>query len=722
MQTVNLPIFWVVYESDGQVHLLGRNPQARIVNPADTSQTAVWLIESSVSLSCEQIYWQYRTEDKAGCDATEKSAHPDATAQRYPVAAWYGNKKAGRTLPGFIKAPEATDWLFILVMDYGERHTSPVNAPQWLAPGSGNWLCRQDCFSGYEFGFEVRTRRLCRQVLMFHRIPELSGAEKETTPPQLVSCLRLTYNESPSVTTLKSVQQMAYEPDGVVRSLPPLTFSWQGVPPAEATDWQVRDDLVKMNLHQPYQLVDLNGEGIAGILYQDNGAWWYRAPVRQAEDTTNAVTWGKATALPSIPALREGGILADLNGDGYLEWVVAAPGTSGCYERSPRQGWRHFTPLSALPLEFAHPRTMLADITGAGLADLALIGPKSVRFYAGQGNGWGRAQHTLQEAGITLPVPGTNAQVLVAFSDMAGSGQQHLVEVRATGGRYWPNLGHGRFGLPLSLPGFSQPAATFNPDRLYLADIDGTGTTDLIYAWSDRLEVYINQSGSSFATPFSVSLPEGVRYDGTCSLQLADIQGLGVASLVLTVPHPTPRSWVRHLSGNKPWLLNGMNNGMGTNHALHYRSSAQFWLDEKAEAAAEGKSVLGSGLPFALHTLARTEVTDEITGNRLVSTTCYRHGAWDGREREFRGFGLLEVRDAETVAGQGRSGASASPRSAADGTPLACQPSMRNCPADTGKGMVQPLPALPHVSPWAVAMTNKRTPRMTPPHSGLTGA
>ncbi|MBS1205283.1 MAG: Insecticidal toxin complex protein [Proteobacteria bacterium] len=649
--------FWVIYEPDGQVHLLGRNAQARISHPDEPSRTAAWLAESSVSLMGEQIYYRYRAEDDTCCGDSEKNSHPGATAQRYLVAAWYGNRKADRTLPGLVSEPSATDWLFTLAMDYGERSTDPVTAPDWLAPGSGAWSCRQDGFSSYEYGFEVRTRRLCRQVLMFHRITALSGEEKEGGTPQLVSRLLLNYDERPSVTTLKSVQQMAYEPDGTPRSLPPLTFAWQGFTPpgTGATGWQPRDDLEKMNLLQPYQLVDLNGEGIAGILYQDGGAWWYRAPVRQAGDDTDAVTWEKARALPSIPALRDGGILTDLNGDGYLEWLVTAPGVAGGYERTPERQWQRFTPLSALPVEYAHPRALLADINGAGLSDLALIGPGSVRFYSGTGEGWEKAQTIMQASGFTLPVPGTDARVLVAFSDMAGSGQSHLVEARADGVRYWPNLGRGHFGAPVRMDGFSQPVDTFNPDQLYLADIDGSGTTDLIYALTDRLEVYINQSGNGFARPFRVSLPEGVRYDRTCSLQLADIQGLGMASLVLTVPHPVPRSWVCHLSAEKPWLLSGMNNSMGAGHTLHYRSSAQFWLDEKAAAAAADRPVPVCYLPFALHTLARTTVTDEITGNRLVSTVRYRHGAWDGREREFRGFGFVEVSDTDIVAGQGTS-------------------------------------------------------------------
>lgn len=649
--------FWVMYSPDGQVLLLGRNEQARISNPDNALQTAAWLTESSVSATGEQIWYQYRAEDDEGCGADEIDAHPDAVPQCYLAAVWYGNRQASRRLPGLTTLPAESSWLFILAFDYGERASGTADIPSWQEPGAGKWRCRQDVFSGWEYGFEVRTRRLCRQVLMYHAVTALAGEERQEDVPQLVSRLLLTYDENPAVTTLQNVTQAGYEPDGTLRTLPPLTFTWQAFTPSLTgeADWQARDDMAHFSLLQPYQLIDLNGEGMAGILYQDSGTWWYRAPVRQPGDNPDAVTWDKAAPLPSVPALRDGGLLTDLNGDGYLEWVVTTPGVAGRYDRTAGREWQCFTPLSALPVEYAHPRALLADLTGAGLADLALIGPKSVRFYSGNGDGWTAAQTVIQSADITLPVPGTDTRIMVAFSDMAGSGQQHLVEVRADGVRYWPNRGHGRFGRPVNMPGFSQTAATFNPEQLYLADIDGSGTTDLIYALTDRLEVYINQSGNSFAEPFSVNLPDGVRYDRTCSLQLADIRGLGVASLVLTVPHPVPKHWVCHLSAAKPWLLNGMNNNMGAGHALHYRSSAQFWLDEKAAAAAAGKTVPLCYLPFALHALHRTEITDEITGNRLVSTVRYRHGAWDGREREFRGFGYVEVCDTDTLISRGTS-------------------------------------------------------------------
>ncbi|MBB1584756.1 SpvB/TcaC N-terminal domain-containing protein [Serratia sp. OS31] len=647
--------FWVWLRNDGQVHLLGKDPLSRIADPQHSGRTAAWMLESSVSATGEQMYWQYRCEDEYGCAPDEKTTHPGATAQRYLAAIWYGNRTAGRSLPSLLKSiPVAGDWLFTLVLDYGER--GDMAPPNWHPPGSGTWLCRQDCFSNREYGFEVRTRRLCQRVLMYHAITALAGNEKSVDVPQLVSSLELGYLAAPAITTLQTVQQVAYESDGIPLSLPSLLFSWQAPPPLASFAWQPREDFESFNLQQPWQMVDLNGEAIAGILYQELGAWWYRAPVRHLDGGLDAVTWDKATPLPLVPALLEGGGLMDLNGDGMLEWVVTAPGSAGYYGRSLEQEWQHFAPLSALPMEFRHLRARMADLTGDGLADLVLIGPKSVRLYCGSGDGWYEAKTVLQSAGITLPIPGMDARVMVAFSDIDGSGLQHLVEVRASGVRYWPSSGHGQFSTPVNIPGFSQPEANFNPEQLYMADTDGSGTTDLIYALSDHLLVYRNLSGNRFEAPFTIPFPDGVFYDRTCSLQVADIQGLSVASLLLTITHPAPHHWILHLSERKPWLLSGMNNHMGAQHTLHYRSSAQFWLDEKAEAVSAGKSVPACHLPLPLHTLESTEILDEITGNKLVSSVRYRHGVWDGREREFRGFGFVEVIDTDILASNGKAG------------------------------------------------------------------
>ncbi|HBT4804028.1 TPA: hypothetical protein MB363_003601 [Klebsiella quasipneumoniae subsp. similipneumoniae] len=60
-----------------------------------------------------------------------------------------------------------------------------------------------------------------------------------------------------------------------------------------------------------------------------------------------------------------------------------------------------------------------------------------------------------------------------------------------------------------------------------MADLDGSGTSDLIYVRRDHPEVHLNESGKLFAEPISIALPDSVFLDDTCCLQVADIQGVG---------------------------------------------------------------------------------------------------------------------------------------------------------------------------------------------------
>jgi len=642
--------FWVVYAPDGQMHLLGYDDTARIADPASPAHVARWLLCASVNATGEQIWYEWQAEDDTGCEAAELQAHPATSAQRYLRAVHYGNPVAARTFPNL--SPDdtaAAGWLFVLVLDYGERSAQPEDMPSFVAPGQ--WLTRQDCFSSLEYGFDLRTRRLCRQVVMFHRLQSLAGNSTGADVPEPVARLLLTYDESPYIATLTAVQSVASDRDGAPVTLPPTHITWQTVSLPEAENWQVME-MGAFTPRQTWQYVDLMGEGMAGLLWQDQGAWWYRAPVRQSgSDDVNAVTLDAPRPLPTIPSLRQGATLTDLNGDGRLQWLVSDARVCGHYDPDLSQPgqWLNFTPLDAMPVEFLHPQAQLADLTGSGFADLVMIGPRSVRLYAGQENTWAAGQTVQQSGEVLLPVPGADPASLVAFSDLLGSGQQHLVQINAQGVTCWPNLGHGRFGQPLALPGFTPPAGEFSPDQVYLADTDGSGTTDILYAQSGALMLWRNQSGNAFAEPAYLPLPDGVAFDRTCSLQVADVQGLGVASLLLTVPHPTPRHYVLNMTAEKPWLASCLRNNTGMNLTLRYRSSAQFWLDEKAEAAAQQKATPACYLPFPVHTLWKTVSQDEITGNTLTREIRYRHGVWDGREREFRGFGYVESRDSDTA-------------------------------------------------------------------------
>ena len=44
----------------------------------------------------------------------------------------------------------------------------------------------------------------------------------------------------------------------------------------------------------------------------------------------------------------------------------------------------------------------------------------------------------------------------------------------------------------------------FDPRRLRLADVDGSGTTDLLYLHPDGVRIYTNQAGNSFVRPIEL--------------------------------------------------------------------------------------------------------------------------------------------------------------------------------------------------------------------------
>ena len=58
------------------------------------------------------------------------------------------------------------------------------------------WACRHDPFSSYRAGFEVRTYRLCRRVLMFHHFPDEPGVGPTAWCAPPTSPIR--YDETPA--------------------------------------------------------------------------------------------------------------------------------------------------------------------------------------------------------------------------------------------------------------------------------------------------------------------------------------------------------------------------------------------------------------------------------------------------------------------------------------------------------------------------------------------
>ncbi len=238
----------------------------------------------------------------------------------------------------------------------------------------------------------------------------------------------------------------------------------------------------------------------------------------------------------------------------------------------------------------------------------------------------------------------------IYLADMSGDGLTDLVRIRNGEVCYWPNLGYGRFGAKVTMdnaPWFDHPDQ-FDQQRIRLADIDGSGTTDIIYLHRDGVRLYFNQSGNSWSEPQHAARTS--RASTTSSHRCrADLLGNGTACLVWSSPLPgdarRPMRYVDLMGGQKPHLLVKTVNNLGAETRVHYAPSTKFYLADKRD----GKPWI-TRLPFPVHVVERVETYDHISRNRFVTRYAYHHGYFDGDEREFRGFGMVEQWDTEEFA------------------------------------------------------------------------
>jgi len=100
--------------------------------------------------------------------------------------------------------------------------------------------------------------------------------------------------------------------------------------------------------------------------------------------------------------------------------------------------------------------------------------------------------------------------------------------------------------------------------------------------------------------------------------------------------------YVNLMGEQKPHLLFKTINNLGAETCVQYATSTKFYLQDRYD----GKSWI-TRLPFPVHVVERVETYDHISRSRFVTRYAYHHGYFDGGEREFRGFGMVEQWDTE---------------------------------------------------------------------------
>ncbi|HUG66473.1 MAG TPA: SpvB/TcaC N-terminal domain-containing protein, partial [Pirellulaceae bacterium] len=690
-------VHWRSITRDNVTTLYGKTAESRIADPNDDRRVFSWLICASYDDKGNAIVYNYAAENGDNIDYSQANERNRVrNANRYLKRIRYGSRQPNRndqwqpTDPA--QLPDAT-WMFEVVLDYDEQHYEELDLDPALpaaeqhrfvrasSAAGGTWPVRPDPFSSHRAGFEARTYRRCRRVLMFHRFSELGAepclvrstefdyADLDYSQPTTVEAELAHHGSTRFASFIRYVTQSGYvrdetqpvvESNGVnyvtylKKSLPPLEFEY-----SKAT---IQDDICELDAESlenlpigldgaVYQWVDLDGEGISGVLTEQAGVWFYKrnlSPVNQVrengKDRTKA-RFGPLELVGAKPAASSAGgrgRFMDLAGDGQLDLVVLDAPVPGFYERTQDEDWEPFQTFEQVPnIAWDDPNLRFVDLNGDGHADVLITENEVLTWHPSLAeDGFDSARKVQQpqdeERGPRLVFASGTQSVYLA--DMCGDGLADLVRVRNGEVCYWPNQGYGRFGAKVTMDGaphFDFPDQ-FDQRRIRLADIDGSGTNDIIYLGRDRVRLYFNQSGNRWSE--ARALDQFPRTDNLSSVMTADLLGNGTACLVWSSPlERDSRSAMRYIDlmgGQKPHLLVKSANNLGAETVVHYSPSTKSYLADKLA----GKPWI-TKIPFPVHVVERVETYDRISGNRFLTRYAYHHGYFDGTEREFRGFG-----------------------------------------------------------------------------------
>lgn len=507
---------------------------------------------------------------------------------------------------------------------------------------------RPDCFSDYRSGFEIRVTQRCKAIRILSH--ELGSSVR------LVKKYSFTYEKAPhNGASLLTQIEVTGENDDPSISFPPgdlpppLIFGYTRL----GLESQQRR-FIKLNIegrtdvplsHPNIDFVDLHGNGLPDILDTSQGYHYWRNLGIARFDVRR-----KIERAPPLKLSDPGVAVLDADGDGRPDLVATRGNLAGRFPLSHDMAWEPAPPqiFSTAPsFSLDDPEARILDMDGDGLPDVLRAGASFDVFFSERDgrDAWRYMVSTRRESLADFPnVSFSDPRVRIA--DLSGDGLQDILVVHDGAIDFWPNRGHGMWAPRQTLPISPRLPQGFDPKLLLVGDVDGDGLADLVLANEKGVRVWINQSGNRFVE-YPMQITGTPVPNSTTALRLIDLNGTGVSGLLWTqTPAGTSRPATLFLdftTGTKPNLLNRMDNQMGAVTSVEYKSSAEFFLADFQNPRSRWRTPL----PFPVQVVSRVVVEDAISRGRLTTQYHYHHGYWDGAEREFRGFGMVETLDSE---------------------------------------------------------------------------
>jgi hypothetical protein len=634
-------IYWKVTDKNNVISVFGKDPLYKISDPADATRIFKWLLQYAYDDKGNVIKYEYKEEDFVNVERRifEKNRTEKNVTNRYPRRILYGNDEM---FPAQQSDLNKITFRFEVAFVYerpDDIHSSKTDL----------WKCRLDPFSDYRSGFDIRNYRLCWRILMIHHFEEELGIKD-----YLVKSMDLDYDESKRFTYLKSATIRGYIwKDGRYESqeYPPLTFQYHKANFHTEIKEVGREDIP----HAPvgidntnFQWADFKGTGISGLLTEQVGQLFFMENLGNGKFT-------HARAIvpqPSFSGLSNGTLqLQDIESNGTKSLVYQDENIWGYFDLNSDAICQQFKSFKTRPrINLRDPNIKLIDLNGDGMADILITEDHVFRWYPSKGKiGYDEpslvAKPLDEEKGPAIVFADSTQSIVL--SDMSGDGMVDIIRIRNGEVCYWPNKGYGNFGEKVTMansPWFDS-SESFNPKYLKLADIDGSGTPDIVYLGKNEFRVWFNESGNSWSAS-EIILNPFPSVDNDSNIDVVDFLGIGTSCVVWSSPLPkhvnAPIKYIDLFAGKKPHVMHTYSNNLGKEITIHYKSSVQYYLDDKKK----GIEWI-TKLPFPVQCVEKVEVRDFVSQTRFTSSYNYSHGYHDSVANEFRGFARVEQTDCE---------------------------------------------------------------------------
>jgi hypothetical protein len=344
-------VHWRSVASGNIPTLSCKDANSRIVDPNDPRHTFSWLTCETRDHKISAATHEYKAEGRTKVDlsrALERNRgdrnSSQRSANRYPKRVVYCSRmplldnvdNAGPRLP-FLTDHQIGNagWLLGVVFDYSERHADTLKLDD-----AGPWPLRDDPFSPYLDGFEVRTYRMGQWVLMLYRVEgeEGVGADRLVRSTHLKYSPQQAPNDAPkSVYTLLLAVTLAgykrHNAGDLTRNPPPVESAC-----SQPMMQDTAEDMDTGSLENPsigmdgaaYRWTDLH-ERNPGTLTYRGGAWLYKGDLSQVpgnhgdsvvQNEPKCGLVGLVTSKPNLVLADGQAQFVDLDGDGNSDALI----------------------------------------------------------------------------------------------------------------------------------------------------------------------------------------------------------------------------------------------------------------------------------------------------------------------------------------------------------------------------------------------------------------